>query len=208
MKFVTISDTHGQHNRLILPKGDVIIHAGDISKRGEKYEIIDFLQWFESLDFIHKIFIAGNHDFYFEHTQSEDIKKIIPENITYLCDSGITINNINIWGSPVTPWFFNWAFNRQRGNQIAAHWNLIPAGTDILVTHGPVFGKLDKTTSGQRVGCEDLLVKVLTLKPKIHICGHIHEAYGLLEHQTITFINASVLNENYQLKNIPITFEL
>ena len=45
MKFIIISDTHGQHKNLTLPKGDVIIHAGDISQRGKESEIFDFLNW-------------------------------------------------------------------------------------------------------------------------------------------------------------------
>ena len=168
MKFVIISDTHGQHKNLTLPKGDVIIHAGDISQRGKESEIIDFLNWFKDLDFKYKIFIAGNHDFFFEKTSENDIQKIIPENIIYLCDSGVEVEHIKIWGSPITPWFYDWAFNRPRGAQIAHHWQLIPLDTDILITHGPAFGKLDKTTRGENVGCEDLLKSIKEIKPKIH----------------------------------------
>lgn len=75
MKFVIISDSHGQHAKLNLPKGDAIIHAGDITQRGAENEVIDFLNWFTDLDFKYKIFIAGNHDFYFERTPEEEIKK-------------------------------------------------------------------------------------------------------------------------------------
>jgi predicted phosphodiesterase len=60
MKFVAISDTHGKHQKLVLPKGDVIIHAGDVSSKGQENEVIDFLKWFSNLDFEYKIFIAGN----------------------------------------------------------------------------------------------------------------------------------------------------
>ncbi|MBC5833810.1 metallophosphoesterase [Flavobacterium sp. F372] len=208
MKFVIISDTHGQHKNLTLPKGDVIIHAGDISQRGKESEIIDFLNWFKDLDFKYKIFIAGNHDFFFEKTSENDIQKIIPENIIYLCDSGIEVENIKIWGSPITPWFYDWAFNRPRGAQISHHWQLIPIDTDILITHGPAFGKLDKTTRGENVGCEDLLHIIESIQPKVHICGHIHEGYGQTTSSKTKFINASVLDEKYGLTNPPITFEL
>lgn len=208
MQFVLISDTHAQHRALTLPMGDVIIHAGDISRRGEESEIVDFLNWFTCLDFQHKIFIAGNHDFYFERNSEDRIKEIIPENITYLCDSGTTINKLKIWGSPITPWFYNWAFNRRRGEQIKHHWDLIPADTDILITHGPVFGKLDRTMVGHKAGCEELLEKVQKVNPKIHICGHIHEAYGQISDAETHYVNASVLNENYLLINEPIVFEI
>jgi Icc-related predicted phosphoesterase len=208
MKFVTISDTHGQHRKLELPKGDVIIHAGDISRRGKEDEIRDFLEWFSQLDFEYKIFIAGNHDFFFESNSDKYTLNIVPPDVTYLCDSGTTINGIKIWGSPITPWFHDWAFNRHRGESIKRHWDMIPSNTDVLVTHGPAFGMLDHTIRGQNVGCEDLLNKVNEVGPKVHICGHIHEAYGELDSSGVKFINASVIDEKYLLKNEPIIFEL
>lgn len=208
MKFVSISDTHGKHGYLNLPAGDVLIHAGDVSSMGKEYEILNFLDWFAKQDYEHKIFIAGNHDFYFERMPDAAIENIIPSAIIYLNDSGVTINGINIWGSPISPWFYNWAFNRHRGAPIQKHWNMIPTNTDILITHGPVFGILDYTAHGKRVGCEDLLLKVEEIKPKFHICGHIHEGYGQVEKNETRFINASILNERYALKNEPILFEI
>lgn len=207
MKIVAIADTHSQHNKLKLPEADMILHAGDISKRGEEHEILGFLDWFKNLDYRYKIFIAGNHDFYFERTAPGKIQEIIPENVIYLCDSGITVEEINIWGSPVTPTFFDWAFNRDRGEAISKHWDLIPEGTDILMTHGPVAGILDKTVRGEHVGCADLLKKVQELKPKYYIGGHIHEAYGEQESQGTTYFNASLLDERYRLKNEARLFE-
>ncbi len=201
MKILAISDTHGQHSKLKLPDADMILHAGDISKRGEEPEILAFLDWFGHLDYRYKIFIAGNHDFYFEKSSAEKIREVIPDNLIYLCDSGVTIEGINIWGAPVTPTFFDWAFNRDRGGAISRHWDLIPEGTDILMTHGPVAGILDTTCRGEAVGCADLLKRVQELKPKYYIGGHIHEAYGKQESQGTTFFNASVLDERYRLKN-------
>lgn len=208
MKFVVISDTHGQHAKVYLPPGDVLIHAGDISKRGKEEEIKDFLNWFKDLPYEHKIFIAGNHDFYFEKAPKIEIEKIIPSNVIYLNDSGVTIDGIKIWGSPITPTFFNWAFNRDRGNDITAHWNLIPSDTEILITHGPVHKILDKVMDGTHVGCEDLLKKVQKTKPKVHVFGHIHEAYGQHKIDGTTFVNASVLDEDYVMRNKPVIFEI
>ncbi len=208
MKFVTIADTHNQHDAVSLPKGDVLIHAGDVSMRGSRSEVADFLLWFHRQDFKHKIMIAGNHDWYFESATQEQIDDILPEGIIYLNDSGVTIEGIKIWGSPITPWFHDWAFNRERGAAIKRHWDLIPAGTDIVVTHGPVYHTLDEVIRGGFVGCEDLFYKMHEIKPKVHICGHIHEAYGQIEKGGIKFINASVLNHRYVMTNEPIVFEL
>lgn len=199
-KIVMISDTHGQHHDVFLPKGDILIHAGDVSRSGKKTQIQDFLQWFAKQEFQYKIFIAGNHDFFFEQHTEEEIAALIPENVIYLNDSGVEIEGIKIWGSPIQPWFFDWAFNRQRGSEIKKHWDLIPSNTNILITHGPVYGILDKTVSGLNVGCEDLLEKIKTLfELKIHVSGHIHEGYGIVQETNITFVNASVLDVNYRL---------
>ncbi|MCU0434118.1 MAG: metallophosphatase domain-containing protein [Bacteroidia bacterium] len=208
MKFLAISDTHGQHDKLQLPPADAIIHAGDISSRGRESEVADFLRWFSKLDYKYRIFIAGNHDFFFEKNPAEKVKQFIPDNVIYLNDSGITIEGIHIWGSPISPWFYDWAFNRHRGSDIDKHWQLIPADTDILVTHGPVYGLLDKVTRGEEVGCKDLLRKVQEIKPAVHLCGHIHEAYGQINAGDTLFINASVLDEDYRMKNAPVIFEL
>jgi Icc-related predicted phosphoesterase len=208
MKFLAISDTHGKHFPLELPKADCIIHAGDISNTGTLQQVIDFIDWFQYLDYKYKIFIAGNHDFIFEKLTAEHLENLIPENVIYLNDSGVTIEGINIWGSPVSPWFYDWAFNRQRGADIKKHWDLIPANTDILITHGPVFGILDRTTGGQNVGCDDLAMAIKNVKPKVHICGHIHEAFGEIERDGVHYINASILDERYSIKTKGIIFEI
>ncbi len=204
MKISFISDTHGLHNSITLPKGDLLIHAGDVSNRGTRQGIEEFLTWFSQQDYKYKIFIAGNHDLFFERASDFEIKKLLPENVIYLNDNGIMIEGINIWGSPVQPWFYDWAFNRKRGEEIKKHWDLIPQNTDILITHGPPYKILDKTTSGENVGCEDLLSAINFVKPKIHVFGHIHEAYGIEELNGTKYINASVLNERYQIVNKPI----
>ena len=208
MKIIAISDTHNYHGLLQLPTGDLLLHAGDVSGRGTEQEVRNFLEWFARQDFTHKIFIAGNHDFFFERMPASLIQSIIPDNIIYLNDSGAEIEGINIWGSPIQPWFFDWAFQRQRGAEISQHWQMIPEDTDILITHGPAYGILDKTIRNESVGCEDLLNRIKKVKPKYFISGHIHEAYGVEQHGATTFVNASVLDVQYKLVNRPIVLAI
>lgn len=208
MKIVAISDTHGQHQRLVLPPGDVLLHAGDVSNRGAPAEVAGFLQWFAAQDYRYRIFIAGNHDFFFEQAAPDAIKAAIPEGVIYLNDSGTVIEGCRVWGSPVTPWYHDWAFNRQRGPDIRQHWDLIPADTDLLLVHGPVHGIQDRTVQGIHTGCEDLLHRVQEIRPRAFICGHIHEAYGTLQTPDTLFINASVLDERYRLVHPPVVFDL
>jgi Icc-related predicted phosphoesterase len=208
MKIGLISDTHTQHKSIGgLEEVDLLIHAGDVCSRGTQTETEDFIAWFNQLDIRHKVFIAGNHDFYMEKISSSLIRSHLNNNTFYLNDDRIIIEGIHIWGSPIQPWFFDWAFNRQRGEEIKKHWDLIPADTDILITHGPPFGILDKTKHGQHVGCEELLKSIDRVQPKIHVFGHIHEGYGVQKNSFTSFINASVLDVNYRMVNAPIIID-
>ena len=206
MRIVCISDTHNAHNEKFVPEGDNLLHAGDLSGRGTAPEIIAFNRWLGSLPHPHKIVVAGNHDFLFER-QPQTAEMLIT-NAIYLNNSAVEIAGLRVWGSPVTPWFHDWAFNRRRGADIRRYWEMIPAETDILVTHGPPHGLLDKTFTGDQVGCRDLLEFVWRVKPKIHLFGHIHEGYGQLETDGITFVNASIMDLNYKPVHQPIVIDL
>lgn len=208
MKIVFLSDTHGKHKEIELPIGDMIIHSGDISGKGRVSEVEEFLVWFASLDYKYKIFIAGNHDFYFENKSQSSIQEFMPDGVYYLCDSGVEIEGIRIYGSPITPFFYNWAFNRHRGDDIKRYWDIIPNSTDILITHGPAYGILDCTEGGDNAGCEELLLAIKRTKPKYHLFGHIHEGYGVFEADETIFINGSSLDENYQAVHAPMTIEI
>lgn len=201
---VAISDTHGMYNKLDLPDGDVLIHAGDITRHGKLSELVDFNDWLGEQPHQHKIIIAGNHDWCFER-QKQDCLKILT-NAVYLEDESTTIAGHTFYGSPWQPRFQNWAFNLSRGKALQEKWALITDNIDVLITHGPAFGLLDTIHSGEHTGCENLLVKIEEIKPRVHICGHIHEGYGRIEHQGIEFINASVTNERNKPVNPPIVF--
>jgi len=206
-----ISDTHNQHTNLddYLKGGDMIIHSGDVSSSGKEREIRKFLGWFESLDYTHKIFIAGNHDFYFQYHNSAIVDEY--EGITYLQDSGISIptpfgKELKIWGSPWQPTFNNWAFNLPRlSDELKSKWDSIPTDTDILITHGPPYQILDYVIPQSiNVGCERLAAKVYELKPIIHLFGHIHESFGHKFLGGTHFFNASMVTNSYIQNRVPI----
>jgi Icc-related predicted phosphoesterase len=214
MLITIISDTHTKHHHIPkehLPGGDMIIHCGDISSRGSREEVRLFLEWFTDLDsYTHKVFIAGNHDFFFEDNplQSKELVQEYP-NIIYLQDNMVEIEGIKIYGSPWQPEFYNWAFNLPRnGDKLKEKWKAIPENIDILITHGPPFGCLDKTIQGQSVGCEILTEEIKRINPIIHCFGHIHYAYGFVQRDNINFINACSLGENYVYQNKPLNIDL
>ena len=133
--------------------------------------------------------------------------------VIYLLDSEFILEDpefsrpIKFYGSPWQPEFYNWAFNLPRGEKLAEKWANIPEGLDILVTHGPAHGMVDHTIQGQNVGCKDLFERVMLVQPKIHVCGHIHWAYGQKTFHGVEFLNASTLNERYQYENKPIVID-
>jgi hypothetical protein len=227
MRLTILSDTHTRHGLIPLtdlPGGDILIHAGDIMNSGyNKNDIHDFCTWFSNIKgYNDKFFIAGNHDRLFE-LEPEVVKGYLKDYpmIDYLEDEQVTMyfdgpngdhteDNIRIYGSPWQPEFYSWAFNLPKnGIQLAGKWEAIPDNTDILITHGPAFGTLD-TVVGRpwdALGCELLAQRIERLRPKIHICGHIHSGYGYVFKDGTHFFNASVLDESYEYTQKPMTFD-
>lgn len=222
LKLALISDTHSQHSKLNLESGDILIHAGDISNRGGRKEIEDFLDWFAAQPYKYKVWIAGNHDFWLEKIKKGSVsyddwdvliqKALLgPSNMHYLINSSVTIEGYKIWGSPYTPEFYDWAFMYKRGEG-HKHWDLIPNDTDILITHGPMYGYGDRNDRGQLCGCQELRVAIERVMPKLYVFGHIHEDKGVAHLYSIdydrscTVINASSINSQYLPYHNPVTY--
>lgn len=212
MRIVCISDTHSMHDDIKeIPDGDILVHAGDCLGRGSIFDLEDFNVWLGEQTHPHKILIAGNHDWCFQ-TRPEEARDMVT-NAIYLEDSGVSIGGLKFWGSPVTPTFRNWAFNRDRGSEIAKHWALIPDDTDVLITHGPPHGILDMVMQNDmelEVGCEDLKERIDQLSLKAHIFGHIHESYGsdTRAKDGMIFVNACSCTKAYQAVNAPIIIDV
>lgn len=222
LRITVLSDTHTKHHQIesqSLPGGNLIIHSGDLMNSGyKKSEITDFLSWFDSLNqYDAAVFIAGNHDRFFESKPAE-VKEIL-SNVwsTYLEDNTLIYINKEqtqgcmIYGSPWQPEFYSWAFNLpRRGLGLMSKWEAIPKDTDILITHGPPQDHLDMSGppyNEPHLGCELLREKVDEQPPKIHVFGHIHGGYGYKFHNGTHFFNASILNERYEYINKPVTFD-
>lgn len=218
-RIVMISDTHCKHRQLDpLPEGDILIHAGDFTMNGKVWKVESFLRWFDAQPHRHKIFIAGNHDWLFQRDPGL-AQKLVNEtdSVDYLQDSFVEREGLKIWGSPWTSRFYDWAFMKDEDER-GKKWNLIPGDCDIVITHGPMFGIADKAPrSGfgcgeqlfEHTGCRILYqTMVKKVRPKLHICGHIHEGYGTYEVDGITCVNASNLDGNYRYVNQPIVIDI
>lgn len=205
MRIVCLSDTHGRHRDLRVPDGDLLLHAGDLTRRGEKEEIQAVNAWLAGLPHPAKVVIAGNHDFAFE--RDPEARTWLTA-ATYLQDEEVTVGGLRIWGSPWQPRFFDWAFNADRGEELRRIWARIPQGIDVLLTHGPPLGVLDRTVHGEEVGCADLADAVRRVRPRLHVFGHIHEGAGRHDSGGVISVNAASLDVRYRPVNPPIVVDL
>lgn len=200
-RIVVISDTHNKIFALkpFIPDGDILIHCGDHTGRGSFAEMHRAAVALGSLPHRFKVSCAGNHD-HIAARQPQAIHDLFADNgIRYLCNTKTTVEGITIYGSPWTPWFHDWAFNGPRNGSMKFIWDRIPrAGIDILVTHGPPRGILDRTAGGDNVGCPELLEAIGEVRPKYHLFGHIHESFGRIEANGVVHMNCASLNLDYQ----------
>jgi Icc-related predicted phosphoesterase len=190
-----------------VPEGDILVHAGDLTMAGDIYNTQKALNWLNDQPHAYVVFVAGNHDFAFERAYTKE--RLDLGRLIYLENSAQQVGGINFYGSPVQPWFMDWAFNVHRGAPIREYWNKIPYDVHVLITHGPPYGILDQSIPGKsdHLGCEELRSRLEMIQPKIHVFGHIHGSRGT-ETNGIKFVNASVVNEAYKVVNEPIVVEL
>ncbi len=208
MRIVCISDTHSLHDRIKVPDGDLLIHAGDSTYVGTIKELKDFNRYLSRLPHKYKIVIAGNHEVELE-LHPEKAKKQLTSCI-YLQDDKVTLEGIRIYGSPWVPASFDdgGVFNLIRGSQLKKKWDKIPHGIDVLITHCPPYGHCDAVSDTIAGGCKDLGMAVDAIKPKYHVFGHIHSGYGIKTLEGTTYINAAICTIDYKPTNLPIVFDV
>lgn len=193
VRLVCISDTHNAHRALELPRGDVLIHAGDLTNNGTAQELADVADWFDDLQghFRQIIAVAGNHDrvLWQSSTHSQcmsadtaaEARRKLEKSCKYLEDESTMESMVDVYGTPWTPLHGHarTAFMLPTGEALLKRWQQIPTDTDVLVVHGPPFGRGDLCRLDTHVGCRELLQELRgRVRPRVVICGHIHEARG------------------------------
>lgn len=231
MRIICTSDLHGQ---LFPPENlkdsgaDVMVIAGDIcplrnhsTQFQESWLSTNFSKWAREAQNIipNIIFIAGNHDFFFEKCNTKNwVTYFTGNNIHYLQDSGVTIDGIKFWGTPWQRRFYDWAFNLDE-EDLASKWALIPEETDVIICHGPAYGYGDKVPKygnprseqakdDEHVGSKAMLSRIQEVGAKLYVCGHIHKGYGIANYGKTKMVNASFVNEKYIPTNMPILVEI
>ncbi|GAD95011.1 Ser/Thr protein phosphatase family protein [Paecilomyces variotii No. 5] len=205
-RIVCVSDTHGytpSEAGFRLPKGDILIHAGDLTNHGSMAELQKTIDWISNADYEVRIIVAGNHDitldpeFYAQHGPKfhkqnlQDPQKCLElitasSSIVFLNHTSTTIRLtksegprtiFTVFGSPYSRFKGDWAFGYEPEGAYEL-WQQIPMGTDILVTHVPP--KLPDSHHGDRVafGCEELYERLKSVRPMLAVSGHVHESRG------------------------------
>ncbi|CAJ0939536.1 unnamed protein product, partial [Mesorhabditis belari] len=214
LKFVVISDTHCQMDQLMekIPDGDVLVHCGDFTNSGGEEAVREFNEQLEKLPHRYKIVVPGNHDTDFDTREkyrssasSTQTVRLLTEP-TILLDSSINIEGIKIYGSPWVPLCGDATFYVPAGEEMQEKWAKIPEDLDILITHGPPLGYLDRSERGEHCGDADLLDAVQLKNPKYHLFGHIHERYGAMTNGKTTFRNAAQCTLWGKICRLPIVF--
>jgi Icc-related predicted phosphoesterase len=118
------------------------------------------------------------------------------------------VAGLRFWGAPWQPWFLDWAFNLPRGEALRSKWALAPSGVDVLLTHGPPHGILDRTATGDQAGCEALRAAVRRVRPRLHVFGHIHDGHGWTREDGMLFVNASICTVAYAPTNRAVVVDV
>jgi Icc-related predicted phosphoesterase len=209
MKIICMADLH-RYLPPVPADGDLLLLGGDCLNDGafNQARFLDtvFRKWLEGVAArMPVVATPGNHDWIFQ-THPDLVPNDLPW--TVLVDQEVTVGGLRIWGSPWQPPFFDWAFNLPESD-LEQKWALIPEGIDILLLHGPPFGAGDLTPRGERVGSPSLTARILAVRPKLVVCGHIHSARGEYRLDTVPVINAAMTDERYFLVQVPpLTFDL
>lgn len=189
-----------------LPRADVVIHTGDLTKGSAPSEYAaTLLGLLAQLDAPLKIAIPGNHDLALDpaywaerHLRWEpegatrDRRRRYPAEVRGMVAKAAEEGGVRVLVEEGTYCFV--LGNGARLRVYASPWTPVYGGwafqyagghdfrveadTDVVVTHGPPKGVLDTALSGGEAGCACLLEAVARARPRVHCFGHIHEGWG------------------------------
>ena len=181
MKILASADLHGFQYRLnIILKNvekyspDLVVICGDITQFGPGEIAKNFLDQITVETFA----IPGNID-------TDDVDKAIDKskainiNMKIIEKNGITLMGINKTNTAHTDSFLE---NKKD----------VLNKTNILVTHIPPHGLQDKIFLGMHSGSKKIREIIDKYKPRLVLCGHIHEDTGITKIGTTTVVNCSM----------------
>jgi calcineurin-like phosphoesterase family protein len=211
MRIVATSDTHFPVDTSLIPDGDVFIHAGDLLEMGDPSEWYECSEWLADLPHKRKIFVPGNHDFYFMHypgpafwqmqTMGFEVLGHPLGNATTELPNGMTV-----LGIPFIKDKARWAFN---STELEVYQHIMKYPADIVVSHVPIANVLDVDWSGfPPSGFESYIIYLRQYQPKLWIHGHVHETYGHERVLKTDVYNVSLCDRQYRHINPPLVIDI
>jgi len=228
MRIVAVSDLHGYLPDI--PPCDLLIVAGDICPdhfgpffAREQPELQAqwcrdvIFPWLADAPAARSILTWGNHDWCgMSAVEARRLVADAPAGATVLVDALLSVPDgtsaVSIWASPWSNQFMNWAFMKTPG-ELAEVYAAIPPGADIVVSHQPPHGFGDRfvdviTGRIEHLGSRELLATIERVRPKMVVCGHIHDGHGRYIHAGVPIYNVSIVNEQYRRVYQPTVIEL
>jgi Icc-related predicted phosphoesterase len=220
-KIIAISDLHGNLPKIdpcdfLLIGGDICPHATTPGSFGDmmfqaRWLNTTFRTWLDKTPAKHVVATWGNHDFI-----GQRAAEIVPHlRWRMLVDKEAVIDGVRFYGTPWQPSFYSWAFNLDTEEELERKWRWIPSNTDVLVLHAPPRGygdcvpaDLNSPNAGESTGSTTLLERILKVKPKLTVYGHIHAGRGVYEVDGVKMANVAILDDNYKMVHKPMTFEV
>ncbi len=187
LSILHISDTINMHCRLNnLPPADILIHSGDATMCGSEYEVLNFFEWFVALPHRHKIFVPGEKDLCLQSNMVAGL----PENVHCLMNSEVRIGNVRFYG---LPFFIDDVYAGKYDEEISK----IPNNVDILISHQPPLGILDKEPGrGKRHYGSKVLYDRVRKEPIYHLFGHVNASSAYQGLVGPTYINSAMSTDS------------
>lgn len=190
MRILAISDTHGY--KIELPPADtydVIVHSGDLMPNKTRGMLPVEAEW--QTNWLRQnamelekwlgdgkkpvLVCSGNHDF------------VEPADVLFglgwirLSERLVEHEGVSFYGHSYTPYFTGeWHHEVDERQEMYCIEYTMPfiEQCNVLVSHGPLKGVLDRNAHGDRCGSFDLKQALVECKklPQLMLHGHIHEA--------------------------------
>lgn len=231
MRIVALSDQHGylpdiQPCDLLIIAGDVcpdMVDGVDAERHPEQQRAWfdgHIRPWLAASRAKHKVLTWGNHDWCGQAcgfaadapgVASSAVLQIVVDTGTTVPGDGVAGRPLSVWATPWSRRFMHWAYMKSR-EELAAIYEGIPAGVDILVSHQPPYGYGDllvdeRTGEAEHLGSHELLAAIARIRPLLVICGHIHGGYGQYEYNGTPIYNVSVVDDRYRLVRSPTVID-
>jgi Icc-related predicted phosphoesterase len=212
---VLIGDVHDEVERLARTlalvddhRADVVLLVGDIGVDPPWHRALRRTRRAEHDESIHRViahvrsacacpvvFVPGNHDL---HDPPENVDGINADRRIVEAD-GLRIAGFG--GAGPTPFGFPYEWSEQEAEAALDRLLGESGAVDVFLSHSPPSDtRLDRTARGAFVGSTAVKRWISRARPKLFVCGHIHEAWGVEWLDGVPCVNAGALGEPHALE--------